>query len=579
MANHFDPMTLGCFLFLLLAFSSFSTSSFALSDAQAALIARRQLLTLKEHNGDLPIDVEYEVNIKATFANVRLKMAYIALQAWKKAIYSDPFNTTKNWVGPNVCAYNGVFCAPAMDDSTLSVVAGVDLNHADIAGYLPSELGHLTDAALFHLNSNRFCGIIPQSLSKLRLIHEFDVSNNRFVGPFPSSVVLSWPSVKYIDLRYNDFEGKLPPELFEKDLDALFLNNNRFSSTIPDTLGSSTVSVVTFGNNNFNGCIPHTIGKMANLNEIAFLNNNMSGCFPEELGYLGSLTAFDASHNSFTGSLPERWGELKNVELLNVASNRLTGLVEGAICKLPSLLKLSFSDNYFESEDSACLPSLRGTRAALVVEDSGNCILGRADQRLPSVCSVVKNAPVNCSKMCGGGGGHSMPSTPASKPKPPTPLPSQVAPISSPPEASPAPESPIHSPVPSPELEEESSPAPSPIEVQPPPPPPVYSPPPPPPVHSPPPPPPVYSPPPPPPVQSPPPPPVYSPPPPPPVQSPPPPPVYSPPPPAYSPPPPVASPPPPVAHSPPPQSQESLFLPPTFGSQYSSPPPPMFEGY
>ena len=51
-----------------------------------------------------------------SFPNERLKNAYVAFQAWKDAIHSDPFNTTGNWVGNDVCSYTGVFCAPALDD-------------------------------------------------------------------------------------------------------------------------------------------------------------------------------------------------------------------------------------------------------------------------------------------------------------------------------------------------------------------------------------------------------------------------------------------------------------------------------
>lgn len=101
-----------------------------------------------------------------------------------------------------MCDYTGVFCAPALDDPKLNVVAGLDLNHADIAGYLPAELGLMTDLALIHMNSNRFCGIVPKSFSKLTLMFEFDISNNRFVGPFPE-VVMTWKSVKYIDRSMN----------------------------------------------------------------------------------------------------------------------------------------------------------------------------------------------------------------------------------------------------------------------------------------------------------------------------------------------------------------------------------------
>lgn len=89
------------------------------------------------------------------FENDRLKKAYIALQAWKKAIFSDPFNYTATWVGPDVCSYKGVFCADALDDPCVTTVGGIDFNHADIAGYLPEELGLLSDLGLFHISSNR----------------------------------------------------------------------------------------------------------------------------------------------------------------------------------------------------------------------------------------------------------------------------------------------------------------------------------------------------------------------------------------------------------------------------------------
>ncbi|KAJ0935720.1 putative leucine-rich repeat domain superfamily [Helianthus annuus] len=137
----------------------------------------------------------------------------------------------------DVCSYNGVFCAKAPDDPNTMTVAGIDLNHGDIAGQLVPHLGLLTDLSIFHINSNRFCGIIPDSFSKLTILHELDVSNNRFVGPFPN-VVLKMPKLKYLDIRYNNFEGELPPQLFDKDLDAIFLNNNGFHRLYPKTLGT-----------------------------------------------------------------------------------------------------------------------------------------------------------------------------------------------------------------------------------------------------------------------------------------------------------------------------------------------------
>ncbi|KAK2651177.1 hypothetical protein Ddye_018666 [Dipteronia dyeriana] len=59
------------------------------------------------------------------FPNPKLHQAYIALQAWKKVIYSDPYNFTTNWVGPSVCNYKGIYCATPPYDHTIKVVADI----------------------------------------------------------------------------------------------------------------------------------------------------------------------------------------------------------------------------------------------------------------------------------------------------------------------------------------------------------------------------------------------------------------------------------------------------------------------
>ncbi|KAK9284162.1 hypothetical protein L1049_023330 [Liquidambar formosana] len=258
-------------------------------------------------------------------SNPKLQQAYIALQAWKRVIYSDPSNFTSNWVGPSVCSYSGVYCAPDPHDPKIQVVAGIDLNHLDIAGFLPDELGLLSDLALLHLNSNRFCGILPQTLANLTFLFELDLSNNRFVGPFPS-VVLSLPTLYYLDIRYNEFEGPVPPELFQKDLDAIFLNNNRFTSVIPPNLGGSSASVVVFANNQFGGCIPPSIANLANtLEELLLINTSVSGCLPPEVGFLYKLRVLDVSFNKLVGPIPYSLAGLAHLEQLDLAHNMMSG--------------------------------------------------------------------------------------------------------------------------------------------------------------------------------------------------------------------------------------------------------------
>ncbi|KAG7024227.1 Pollen-specific leucine-rich repeat extensin-like protein 1, partial [Cucurbita argyrosperma subsp. argyrosperma] len=401
---------LGCCLFICVLLSTFSILSSALTDAEASFIAGRQLLAL-HMNEDLPDNYDPKVEINEPFANPRLRRAYVALQAWKVAIYSDPLNTTANWVGADVCHYTGVYCATALDDSTVEVVAGIDLNHADIAGYLPVELGLLADIALFHINTNRFCGIIPTSFSRMTLLHELDLSNNRFVGYFPE-VVVRIPNLKFLDLRFNNFEGPLPPQLFNKTLDAIFLNNNRFTSNIPDTFGDSPASVIVFAYNHFTGCIPSCIGKMGNtLNQLVMLNNDFAGCLPPEVGMLGNIVVFDISANMFSGILSKSFDGLKKVEILDISNNSLTGVVEEGLCNLPKLAEFTFSHNFFNGEAEKCVPQ---SRKDVVFDDTANCLPERPKQKAAEACTPVTSKSVDCSKaMCGGGA-----SSPSSMPWP-----------------------------------------------------------------------------------------------------------------------------------------------------------------
>ncbi|CAH1414607.1 unnamed protein product [Lactuca virosa] len=332
-------------------------------------------------------------------SNPRLQQAYLALQAWKLVIYSDPFNTTSDWIGPSVCSYTGIYCAPYPNDTNIQTVAGIDLNHADIAGFLPNELGLLSDLALLHLNSNRFCGILPLTLSNLTLLFELDLSNNRFVGPFPS-VVMSLPSLKFLDLRFNEFEGPLPPELFNKNLDAIFINSNRLTSVIPSNLGSSTASVVVFANNNLGGCLPPSIANFANtMEELLLINTNISGCLPQEVGFLYKLRVLDVSSNKLVGEIPYSIAGLAHLEQLNLGHNMMSGVVPLGVCELPNLVNFTFSYNYFFEEEGVC-GNL--TSVGIVADDRRNCLPERPLQRSKKECDAVLEHPVDCFELpCG----------------------------------------------------------------------------------------------------------------------------------------------------------------------------------
>ncbi|KAJ4729777.1 Leucine-rich repeat extensin-like protein [Melia azedarach] len=349
----------------------------------------------------------HRLHNSSPFANPKLHQAYVALQAWKRVIYSDPNNFTANWVGPSVCNYKGIYCASPPYDHKIQVVAGIDLNHADIAGFLPGELGLLSDLALIHVNSNRFCGIIPQTLSNLTLLYELDLSNNRFVGPFPR-VVLSLPMLNYLDLRFNEFEGPLPPELFNKKLDAIFVNDNRLTNMIPQNFGANnSATVLVIANNKFGGCLPPSIANLANsLEELLLINTSLSGCLPPEVGYLYKLRVLDVSFNKLVGPIPYSIAGLAHLEQLNLAHNMMTGIVPEGVCMLPNLANFTFSYNFFCEEEGICRNL---TSKGIAFDDRRNCLPEKPLQRSNKVCEPVLEHPVECFEQhCSNGGGTGM---------------------------------------------------------------------------------------------------------------------------------------------------------------------------
>lgn len=320
-----------------------------------------------------------------------LKTAYTALQAWKSAITDDPLKILDTWVGDNVCSYKGIFCSDLGVQGP--VVAGIDLNHANLQGNLVKELSLLTDVNLLHLNTNRFSGTVPETFKDLTSLQELDLSNNQFSGPFPL-VTLYIPNLVYLDLRFNSFSGPLPQDLFNKKLDAIFVNNNQFSGELPQNLGNSPASVINLANNRLSGSIPASFGiTNSRLKEILFLNNQLTGCIPEGVGLFSEMQVFDVSFNSLMGHLPDTISCMSDIEILNLAHNQLSGELPDLVCSLRTLMNLTVAFNFFSGFSQEC--------ARLLIRNVGfdfsaNCIPGRDMQRPQPDCSQIPGGGLSC---------------------------------------------------------------------------------------------------------------------------------------------------------------------------------------
>ncbi|XP_031281213.1 uncharacterized protein At4g06744-like [Pistacia vera] len=327
------------------------------------------------------------------FLDHRLREVYPIIQAFKNLITSDPFNVTSSWVGSDICNYTGFYCAHPPNNQSATALASIDFNGFGlVAPTLDGFINQLPDIAIFHANSNKFSGTIPPKLATLPFLYELDLSDNNFSGAFPLHI-LHMNRLSFLDIRYNFFTGSVPPQLFLKNLDVLFLNNNKFTLKLPENLGSTPALYLTLANNKFTGSIPRSIGKASStLTEVLLLNNWLSGCLPYELGFLKELKVFDASNNHLTGPLPISLGCLEKLEQLNLSRNLLYGKVPEVLCALGNLVKLSLSNNYFTKVGTLCGKLIESG----VLEVKNNCIRDLPDQRSKVECIMFFSDTRSC---------------------------------------------------------------------------------------------------------------------------------------------------------------------------------------
>ncbi|XP_074313166.1 uncharacterized protein At4g06744-like [Silene latifolia] len=324
----------------------------------------------------------------------RLERAREVILEFKKRIKYDPMNIIQTWQpGRNVCDYTGFKCVFLHEFQQGGVYAvlfnGYQFDGPNLG--VDNFLDKLEDVSLIHANSNKFKGTI-NDLSHQTRLYEIDLSNNKYTGEFPKSI-FSATNLIYLDIRYNQLSGYVPPEIFIMNLLVLFVNDNNFEQKLPDALGSTPAAFLTLDGNRFTGPIPKSIGNTSNtLLEVLFLNNTLSGCLPYEIGLLKHTRVFDVSRNYLTGPIPQSFACLAGMKYLVLSYNQFYGTVPELVCKLPLLMKLTLCNNYFTQVGPECMKLVRSK----VLDVSNNCILGLPNQRSPEECARFFNQPRTC---------------------------------------------------------------------------------------------------------------------------------------------------------------------------------------
>jgi len=130
----------------------------------------------------------------------------------------------------------------------------------NLSGYLPPELGNLTNLTTMVLSLNRLDGAIPGELGRVRKITELALNNNKLTGGIPSELGRLWR------------------------LDGLNLSNNELSRAVPEELGDlNGLTVLAIGGNEgLSGDLPLSLRQLSSLRVFHYHETGVS--VPESLG-------------------------------------------------------------------------------------------------------------------------------------------------------------------------------------------------------------------------------------------------------------------------------------------------------
>ncbi|GAU35479.1 hypothetical protein TSUD_384340 [Trifolium subterraneum] len=182
----------------------------------------------------------------------------------------------------------------------------LDLSYNELQGSIVHELCEVSSLSELYLTSNTLFGVLPTCLGNMTSLRKFHIGSNKLTSMIPLSF-WNLEDILEVNLSSNALIGNLPPEI--KNLRALILldlSKNQFSSTIPTAISLlRTLETLSLENNKLNGPIPTSLGEMFSLSFLDLSQNLISGVIPKSLELLLSLKYINLSYNRLQGEIPD----------------------------------------------------------------------------------------------------------------------------------------------------------------------------------------------------------------------------------------------------------------------------------
>ncbi|KAL4650357.1 hypothetical protein ACB092_01G082300 [Castanea dentata] len=198
------------------------------------------------------------------------------------------------------------------------------------------------------LKSNFFSGPIPSNISDIMpTLYYLDLSKNFFNGTILSIQKMNRlvsHQLQVVDIAYNNLSGKFPSSMgFLRSLVVLMLSNNNLYGEIPSSLQNCYFWSINLGGNHLSGNLPSWIGSQVFV--LRLRSNLFNGIIPQQC----------LSMNHLTRNIPLNIGNLRHLETLDLSNNSLYGPI------LASMGSLTFLTQFNLSINNSGNPSLCGS--------------------------------------------------------------------------------------------------------------------------------------------------------------------------------------------------------------------------
>ncbi|KAF7849130.1 hypothetical protein BT93_L1215 [Corymbia citriodora subsp. variegata] len=136
------------------------------------------------------------------------------------------------------------FDGPMPDVKKLAELKSVTMSSNRFSGEIPDDFEGMRALKMVYLDGNMFTGPMPMSLANLPRLVNLNLSGNRMGGKIPDFRQME---LQMVNVAYNQFEGKIPPELSNMNASYFAGNKGLCGKPLPPCKSSKKILFIAIG--------------------------------------------------------------------------------------------------------------------------------------------------------------------------------------------------------------------------------------------------------------------------------------------------------------------------------------------